>query len=477
MLRTVLLIRLPTALSLLLALACSRAESRFPATEAFVPERVILVTIDTLRADHLNSYGYVREVSPFIDGLARRGVQFLNVITQMPTTAPSHASIFTSLYPFQHGLLTNYSRLDPKLLTMAEAFAGHGFRTAGFASITFLKSLSKGFEPLDYLPPHETLPNSTKKKPNRKADETVGLAVDWIADRTPSDRFFLWIHLFDVHQWIFPRDSEPERVKAVGFETLEAEQEWRRFLHVSHGIPGILERKQRAEAIVRYDSQLRFVDRELERFFGAMEARDLNRDSLWIVTSDHGEGLWNHDEVYHTPHLYDEQLRVPLILYAPDGELPNRQVETLVELVDLFPTLVELLGMDVGAHRDAFAGRSLLPLIRGEEPSLPERYAFSQRHPKDELNKTLTEGEVYSLRDLRFKYIHRTQGRSEFYDLEQDPLELENRIDGDSRERLRLEQILEARFRPLVRPAELPAAAELEERTLEELKALGYVRP
>jgi arylsulfatase A-like enzyme len=446
---------------LLLGGGCSSETVAPPASEIEPPNRVVLVTIDTLRADHLHSYGYAREMSPFIDRLAREGVQFTNVITHMPTTAPSHASIFTSLYPFQHGLTTNYSPLDPALLTLAEAFQENGFQTAGFSSITFLKNLRRGFEFFEFLDPKEKKPGTDKKKPNRKANETVDLAIQWIQDKQPADRFFMWIHIFDVHQWLFARDSEPAYVEKAGFSSEAERREWRRFLSQEHNIPRILKAEPRAEAILRYDSQLLFADEHLERFFEAMESRGLNG---------------NHDEVYHTPHLYEEQLRVPLIFFAPGGGLPQRQVHTLARLVDLFPTIAEIAKLELDSRAERFSGRSLVPAIQGSEESTVQRYAFSERHPKDNLNRNLSEGDVYSLRSLDFKYIYHSEGPSEFYDLKQDPFELDNRIDEPSEDKERIAKLLEVRFRPLMQPAEIPSSAELDQDTLEELKALGYVQ-
>jgi choline-sulfatase len=231
------------------------------------------------------------------------------------------------------------------------------------------------------------------------------------------------------------------------------------------------------EHIQRYDAQTHYADRELARLFGALEERGLTRDSLWIVTSDHGEGLGSHGYHLHGRFLYEHQLRVPLVLYSPEERFPSRRVARVVRHVDLLPTVAELVGLPLADPGYPLSGRSLVSLMEGDDADFAPVYAFAQRRPKDEQRRSFEDGDVYSLRDQRYKYIYRSEGPSAFYDLLEDPGERRNQIDAPSPNRDRLRAALDegytARFHSPVRPGAAPA--ELDAATLEELRALGYI--
>lgn len=433
-------------------------------------ERVFLVTFDTLRADHLGSYGYPRPTSPFLDQLAAQGVRFQHAFSHMPTTAPAHASLLTALYPFEHDVRKNGEQLDASFLSVGDLLGQAGFETAAFVGVRFLqRCLRHDFDHFDVA--------VTEGRNYRVASETIDATLDWLGEKTPQDRLFVWIHLFDPHEHWENTPAPPEYLELMALRTPQEQETLFAFLRDFHDLrPRQLQPGRSAvQRILRYDAQIRFADRELERLYRAVAEQGLARDSLWIVTSDHGEGLGNHGYVLHGRYLYGEHLRVPLIFHAPRQGFPRRTTAALAQHVDLLPTLADLMGLPAEPAGYRLRGRSLRPFLEGAEDGSPV-YVFAQRRPKEKDRPSFEDGDLYSLQDSRFKYIHRSVGQSEFYDLAEDPLEKRNRIGIDSPDRDRLRRVLEAEFTPRFHDPVIPQAREaLDDATLEELRALGYV--
>jgi choline-sulfatase len=447
------------ALSLLAAAAC-----RDPAARPWRGS-VVLVTIDTLRADHLGCYGYPRDTSPFLDGLAARSVRFENALSSSSNTAPSHASIMTSLQPFQHRLLKNGQALDPSLYTLAAMFHDAGYETAGFVSVGFLGELSAGFDHFDAK--------------WRSGDQTVDHALAWLAARqiparSPAAPFFLWVHLYDPHQLPGPRDKLQPDLEVLGSWPREEQDRFFSDLIGKRGVPTDFypSREDLLHRYDVYDSGIRFADRQLRRLYERVG--EVSPGARWVVTADHGEGLGNHHYDEHGRFLYDEQLRVPLIVAGLDG--PPRRVDRLVRLVDVYPTLAGWIGGRL-PEAPAIQGYPLLGPA-GEARDLPPGFAFAQRRPKGHLahHRGWEEGEIVALRSLDAKYVFHSQGTDEFFDLRRDPLELDNRIEEPSATKEALRQRLRAYLRTL-----LATAGRIDDRALdttahdEELKALGYL--
>jgi arylsulfatase A-like enzyme len=437
-----------------------------------LPGAVVLVTIDTLRADHLGCYGYARPTSPFLDQLASRGLLFENAVSSVAHTAPAHASIFTGLYPLQHGVLRNgegFSRADPETgdapyRTLAELAENAGYETAGFPAVGFLHPITRGFSKVTagagaaaYTP----------------ANEVVDAALVWISQRRPGSRFLLWVHFFDPH---LP-DRAPADVRALfGFESPRARAAFGRATRERRQIPNDAYRSDLflAEAHSRYDAEIRFVDRELERLFGAMDASGLNEDALWVVTADHGEGLGSHGELGHGINVHAELIRVPLVLYER-GRWAGTRVSRLVRHVDLLPTLAERLGIGLEQPGYTLPGRSLLPGA-SDPGAAEEEVAFLQRRPADDGVRAHWErGEVYGLQSLDWKYVVHSGGRDELFDLRADPLELHNLI-GESPLAERLGRLARQTYDSLLLEGRRASPSPLDEKALPELRALGYVQ-
>lgn len=464
-----------------LALACGPEPAGAPISwsfpEAAQPayERVVLVTIDTLRADHLPSYGYPRATAPFLERLAQKGVQFENALALMPHTAPSHASILTGLPPSLHGVLQNGEVLAAEVPDLAELFSSAGFATAAFLSVNFLSGIAGGFEHVEAK--------------TQTAQPLIDSAIAWVRAQQRG-RFFLWIHLYEPHRWKKPEFVSPEALAAVRAGTSVAPAQLYSTLAKLHGLPdpppgepflmpwdevlpnGQKERAPTREAFLAltdaYDALILQADRELQRLHGALQGLGLPGGTLWIVTADHGEGLGSHGYAGHGALVYNEQIRVPLVFHATDGSLPARRVEALVQHLDLLPTLAELLGAEVRTPNAEFLGCSLLPLLRGSGSALPQRFAFAENRRTSEGHP----GGVYSLQDTTRKLIL-ADGRGRLFRLEDDPLELQGlEPTGPEYEELRarLEDYLQLISRNVGEGTEGPAAE-----WLEELRDLGYV--
>lgn len=443
-------------------------------------ERVVLITIDTLRADHLQTYGYVRQTAPFLDGLAARGVVFERAAATMSHTAPSHSSIFSGLLPLQHGVLKNGDILPARIPTMAGEYARAGYATGAFASNSFLARTCSGFETVDAA--------------LRKGDETVDAALDWIDDQGDQP-FFLWVHFFDVHEAeIAGHELPPAYYDELAERTPLELPGLYEYLAELHGLehpswegefPGMrweahanlrspfLETKADfVDRIDEYDAQIGFVDDLIERLYDAVVELDPEAANLWVVTSDHGEGLGSHGYRGHDGHIYQAQLHVPLIFFATGRPLPARRIAMQVSTVDLFPTLIEAL--DGAAPELApVEGLSLWPALGASEEPLPARAIHAQKKPMPVLRNS-----QYALIEDRRKYILHTNAERthEFYDLRSDPRELVNRIDDDEAAaayRGRLERKLVELHE--ARPAAESMEQEIPPQILAELEALGYV--
>jgi arylsulfatase A-like enzyme len=439
----------------------------------------VLVTIDTLRADHLQGYGYVRQTSPFLDRLAGAGVLFEHATATISHTAPSHSSILTGLLPLQHRVLRNGDKLSRDIPSVAQAYRRAGYATAAFLSTGFLAWTATSFETVD--------------ADLREGGRTVERALAWVEQNGGAGPFLLWVHLFDVHEAEIAGKAPPKTsFDAIRRRTPLAPSAFFDYLADLHGLPetssdapfrglrweanenlrrGFLATPSDfVESIDHYDAQIDYVDGLIERLFRAVVGQD-DTNSLWVITSDHGEGLGSHGYRGHDGHIYQAQLHVPLIFWASDDSLVPRRVSTRVSLVDLFPTLVTPLG---GLDPDAppVEGVSLWPALSGRGSLPADRAVFAQKKPMPTLKNTMHA----LLRGPRKYILHTDPDRQhEYYDLDTDPRELVNRIGATSVEGYRAE--LEARLEELAANPAAPRGDETDvpDAMLEELEALGYL--
>jgi arylsulfatase A-like enzyme len=346
------------------------AVSACGAAPAPPPETVnlVILSIDTLRPDHLGVYGYPRETSPNLDRFADRGVVFDQAITVHVATAPAHGTILTGRYPASHGIRRNGMHLAPDVPTLAETFAARGSATGGFVSGWTLErhtGLDRGFDTYD-----DAL-GAPGAGARRKGATTTKAALKWLRRQVAEGReFFLFLHLFEPH-WPYdppPRDALRFLSNQYELTTVSKPVHLDRRLDVNRLTP--LEQR---EYVARYDGEIVVADRLLGRLLDGLDDLGVAHNTVVLVLSDHGETLFEREwTMDHGTRPYDEQARVPLLLAIPGDPNAGRRVAEQVSLLDVAPTLLEVFGI---AAPDGLQGRSLLPLVRGE-PETDRRPAF-----------------------------------------------------------------------------------------------------
>ncbi len=331
-------------------------------TRAPAPD-VVLITVDTLRADRLGCYGSANR-TPNIDRLAAEGMLFEHAASPIPETRPAHFTVFTSRYPRDHGVLSNASAWSPGARTLPQVYAEAGYLSAGFAACALFTDNdgpTLGFTVFD-----------APEEPQRTAEEVVPKAIEWLKTVAPDQRFFLWLHLFDPHM---PYKPPPPFNSGGPAETLEEwpDFHWPDLLTTAERHDGDLPRPVFERALALYDGEVEYVDHWLGRFFQTLEELGRWDNTLVALTADHGECFSKGVFFDHSQCLDDGAIAIPLIVRYPPRIKPGRRVATQVELLDIAPALLRLSDLPVP---EEFFGRGLLE--RAEAPG--DSYAFFE-HP------------------------------------------------------------------------------------------------
>lgn len=435
------------------------------------PERpdVLLLTIDTLRADHLGAYGYARPTSPAIDALAAEGALFEVAYAPMGTTCPSHATLFTSRHPLAHGVVRNGLPLLEEETTLAEVMAANGYATAAFVSsypVSHRLGFAQGFEHYDD-DFERAMPIGGREwwagrrvegNFERGGGETADAVSAWLALRRDSRPLFLWVHLFDPHA---PHVAPPQ-IRAL--------------MHAQG--PTVLSPLHEG-----YDAEIRYADAQVQRILEVFEAA-AQRPPLVVFTSDHGEGLRDHGWPVHNRYLYEEEVRIPLIFRWKQRIPAGLRLAQPAHLVDLLPTLLSLLKLapsnDAPEDSD---GTDLSPFLSRGSPPQPyldrtlwlQRPYYSGAGQKPLRSPELvSEGYGFGLRMGRWKYMEAPKvGRRELYDLENDGQERRDlaSVREDHAKQLSA-RLAEWSRRQLASASARDAEADPED--IQALRALGY---
>ena len=453
------------------------------------PRNVVLVTIDTLRADRLGVYGATAATSPVIDALARTSTLFDAAVPTCPATAPSVASILTGNHRATHRVFGNGWNLPPAVETVAERLQGQGFRTVARVTnpaIDVGAGFAQGFDEFAFPAGLE------RAGPGMLEGEPLVADVQQVLERLGKERFFLWIHFMDPHGPYFPPQAYRDRFPAaphrwpdevaalpIGTSNYGLDQ-----------IPqyqGVNSESAPASYRARYDAEVRYVDDHVAAVVAALRARGLWDDTLFVLTADHGESLGEHHYYFaHGWYLYDDELRVPLLLHGP-GVPAGGRVRQSVSLVDLAPTLLDLLGLPAS---ETMEGRSLRPLFAGDGP---DREVFAQTFYGEGLAAT---------RSGRLKYVFKPSRAAGarpgsdppfpdtvqewLFDLAADPGETNNLVTeradvaGPMRERLQAwlrtqEERGRGHTAEQVRPGGPPVRVLGDPQIERQLRALGYL--
>ncbi|MGA1795015.1 MAG: tetratricopeptide repeat protein [bacterium] len=429
---TVLIVFLP--LFLLVAPGCRHIPEPTVSLTAPPSSRVncILISIDTLRADHLHCYGYEGIKTPHIDALASEGIRFSRAYSAVPVTLPSHSTMMTGLFPIGHGVRNNGTfRLEEENTTLAEIFQQAGYRTGAFIGAFVLDSrfgLNQGFDVYD-----DHLNSESEQKVlfynERPAEKVVESAIEWIddADNRP---FFAFIHCFDPHA---PYDP-PSPIKEEYMHNL-------------------------------YDGEIRYVDEAMGRLFSALKEMDLFDTTLICFTSDHGEGLGDHGEKTHAIFIYDPTIHVPLIFRYPARISPGQVVHQEVCLTDIFPTILDLAGLryNGGVHG--------MPLLRRDGPPAREFEMYCETfYPLYNHKWSPLEG----IRTADWKLIRAP--RSELYHLSEDPNESVNLYEKNTQKVREMESRLDAMIESFSNKGfSHRTQRSLDKDTRDRLESLGYM--
>jgi arylsulfatase A-like enzyme len=425
-----------------------------PAERADGGASLILLSIDTLRADHLPSYGYAHETAPFIGRLAREGTLFENTVAASTATTPSHMTMFTSLPPSVHGATDGFKALPEGILTLPEWIRAQGLDTAAITEDGWIgaqQGFARGFDVF--------VENKSARVmvPEGQVERTFARARRWL-ELHRDKRFFLFLHTYQVHAPYAPPSRYAELFAPPAGEAAPT--------HV----------RQLAD----YDREIRYVDDELAGLFAALEALRLAERTVLVVTSDHGEEFLEHGLVSHGGHLYEESVAVPLVLRGP-GIPAGRRIPTPVGHADLMPTLLEVLGLPVPA---GLSGRSLRGLLDGASGELETRPVFSEAwatfQPGGPHRGRAFEPPSLAVRRggrklARYRSPEGT--RYELYDLAADPGERTDLSGSSPDEASALRSLLEAYERESSRKAgrAAPALPALDADRERKLRALGYL--
>lgn len=398
----------------------------------FAPKikNVLLISIDTCRADHLGCYGYDKKTTPNIDAVAKKGFLFENVISPIPLTLGAHSSMLTGTIPPYHGIHDNldYS-LTESNLTLAEILKEKGFKTGAVISTFVLDSqfgISQGFD--YYNDDFEKLFKSMGIN-ERRAEETSRIAMDWIEGHK-DEKFFFFLHYFDPHEEYAP--PEPFKSKFIGNP---------------------------------YDGEIAYTDKYIGEVIDKLKELGLYDSTLIIITADHGEMLGEHGESSHGFFIYQPAIHVPLVIKHPKYNKPKR-VSDAVGLIDIVPTVCELLGIAAPSN---IQGKSLIGLFRDQKTTTGERGVFTGSM----LPTKYGASPLLGLVENQYKYIQAT--RPELYDLVEDPYENNNLAAGEPQRTRIMQDRLKLMIEDTLRSDNAESKVKLDALSRQKLESLGYV--
>lgn len=443
---------------------------------------LVLLTLDTVRADHtLPNHPLGRELSPHLNRIFEQGTVFTQAYVPLPVTIASHATMFTGLYPASHGVMTNFHRLDEGVATLAEILEERGYQTGAFISSFVLEpgagGMQRGFQVYDYdFFSSQWIPGPVAHLTpvyilsvlgffdllERDAAAVTDTTLQWL--ETVEEPFYLWVHYWDPHRPYAPPEpyatqSNPDYDGPLPLDTYglmhQPDSYWM-------GRPREVEHFR-----ALYGGEVRYMDDQIERLYSALKAHDLLENTILVAISDHGEALGEKDLYFKHTTVYEFDVHIPLYLRFPESlasrlGIQRHLVDEVVESVDLFPTLLEALEIELDLPYD-IQGHSLLPLMRGEEVEWKER-AF------------LESWDCQGLRMGRWKWVRDSQGQEWLFDLEQDALEQQDIESATPELALSLRREHE-RIREKLLEVQFYAEQLTDPATLERLEKMGYLRP
>jgi arylsulfatase A-like enzyme len=438
---------------------------------------IILISLDTLRADHLGCYGYGRDTSPHIDSLSRDSALFAQTFASSPWTLPSHVSLLSALDCINHQVYDGDQKMDPGIITLAEFLRSFGFRCAAFTGGGFVSEsfgFHKGFDRFSI--------RGTSLDPEA-ASTLSRAALNWIK-RHHSRGFFLFLHTYQIHD---PYSPPPGYAESFCENDAPYQRIDMRDLRLKHELRFSPQSdKLRRNIIGLYDAEIRYTDEALIKpLVDSLKELGIYDNTMLIVTSDHGEEFYEHQSWHHTHSVYNESIKVPLIIKFFDSADRGKRVEKFARLTDVMPTIMDVL--DIRPKHHYMDGESLLPLLsdggeKGEErmflselgsavvnTRIPKKIALNSGRYKLIVNEDFTPDQR-----AYFNPGPVPQGKLEIYDLSQDMGERNNLAQSRPDVTRELLSFFTARYRQ--RRASAATKTDLDNKTREELRSLGYIK-
>jgi arylsulfatase A-like enzyme len=434
---------------------------------------ILLITVDTLRADHLSCYGYARKTSPYIDGLARDGTRFSRAYTSIPLTGPAHLSLFTGRYPQETGVRRNGVALPDNraVITLPQILRGHGYQTGAFVSswplLGRLTHLDRYFNSYD-----ETMNRSYQIfNSSRYAEDVTPPALTWLHKHANKKKpFFLWVHYFDPHEpYIYRTDFDPPDVDSAHPYKPPEDGDMR-------------------ERMRNYDSEIYYADHNIGKLLAALDSMHVKNSTMVVLVADHGESLGQHDYVGHGRHVYEGIIHIPFIVRYPGHVKAGQTIDTPVSIIDVMPTIVDLSVKNVVVAKKkvpiVFSGRSLANSLETGEKST-DRWIYYVTFPGKKgyapqwLSWVWVHNEELPLRFGRIDHFSKmtwdpTEKKLSLYDLQADPHENHARVVAENSPTYEADtsELRKWFSRTQTRAAE----QKLSPRDEEVLKSLGYVQ-
>ena len=436
---------------------------------------VLIISVDTLRADHLGCYGYQRDTSPVLDAFASESLRFAETVVPMSHTLPSHLSLLTGLDIQNHGVRSNSMKLEEGVATLAELLATKGYDTGAVVGSSVLahdRGLSRGFSFYD-----DEMDVNDGEEYSRRASSVRERAVEWLR-RSRTSQFFLFVHFWDPHQPYYPpppfdkQFSSEKLLQGISSDLhpYDNDQPYRKYY------PSTTEADLRKiqNDVDSYDGEIRYVDSEISVLFDALKQTGLWDETLIVVTADHGEsigerGWWGHEL------FYEEQVLVPLLIKLPGQESPTGVIEAPVRLVDLTPTVLEYLRLPNLLDLD---GTGLAEYWEGESARSRTALIERRRYPDSMQLKSPERwgmGDEYAIRNETWKYIMKEREEDELYNLIDDPMELNNVIGTNEQTASLLREELQQLLFTAPQP-QTDAENTIDLENLRVLKSLGYIQ-
>lgn len=416
---------------------------------------LLLITIDTLRADRLGCYGFEKNTSPSIDKFSEESLLFENAVVQTPFTGPSHSSIFTGKYLANHGVLSNGYILTDDNVALAEVLKKNGYTTGAFIASYVLKkdyNYNQGFDVY-----------SGGEVSERRADEVTNDLLQWI-EKNKKEKFFAWAHFYDAHCPYFPPEEFRDRFRGQYKGDFDTDKKCGKTQYNKIELSG--DDVEYVKSM--YEAEIAYVDSNMKQIFEALAEWGLKENTVIVITSDHGESLYEKGLFGHNLCLYDYEIKIPLIIHYPGMKRRGEREVKQVQSVSIMPTLLDMLNIDFPEKIDGKSFYSLFTENKGGDD-----IAYSRIALETDIDK-LPE---YSLRTDKWKLIADENGNRELFDILTDPGESVN-LSEDTEvitETAKLSESIKAIIRK-EKEQTSKKVQNMSDKTISDLKTLGYIR-